>query len=75
LRVLRPGGVLIGADSLASDRLHHFHAQDTYNPVEAGSFMPRLQTLGFEKITVVVDGMMSFIAHKPGRQGPETACD
>jgi ubiquinone/menaquinone biosynthesis C-methylase UbiE len=65
LRVLRPGGVLIGADSLASDHLHHFHVEDTYNPVEVGSFLPRLQTIGFEKLTLVVDGMMSFIAHKP----------
>jgi SAM-dependent methyltransferase len=34
LRVLRPGGVLIGSDSLASNDLHHFHAGDTYNPVD-----------------------------------------
>lgn len=68
LRVLRPGGVLIGADSLASDHLHHFHVEDTYNPVEVGSFLPRLQTIGFEKITLIVDGMMSFIAHKAGEK-------
>jgi len=68
LRVLRPGGVLIGADSVASDALHHFHAGDTYNPVEVGSFLPRLQTIGFEKITLVVKSTMSFIAHKPRGQ-------
>jgi hypothetical protein len=34
-----------------------------------------LQTLGFEKITLVVDGMMSFIAHKPGGQVSEASCD
>ncbi len=68
LRVLRHGGVLVGADSLPSDRLHHFHVGDTYNPVDAGSFLPRLQTIGFERITIVVDGMMSFIAHKPDEQ-------
>jgi ubiquinone/menaquinone biosynthesis C-methylase UbiE len=73
LRVLRPGGVLIGADSLASDDLHHFHLGDTYNPVEVGSFLPRLQTIGFERITLVVDGMMTFIAHKPGEQGCATS--
>ena len=33
-RVLRPGGVLIGSDSLPSNDLHHFHDDDTYNPVE-----------------------------------------
>jgi SAM-dependent methyltransferase len=63
-RVLRPGGVLIGADSLASTDLHDFHIGDTYNPIEPSSVLPRLQTLGFRKITLVVDGMLSFIAHK-----------
>lgn len=36
LRVLRPGGVLVGADSLPSQSLHAFHEDDVYNPVEAG---------------------------------------
>jgi SAM-dependent methyltransferase len=75
LRVLRPGGVFIGADSLASDDLHHFHVEDTYNPVEVGSFLPRLQTIGFEKITLIVDGMLSFIAHKTGGHEGEASCD
>ena len=33
-RVLRPGGVLVGSDSLPSNDLHHFHVDDTYNPLE-----------------------------------------
>jgi SAM-dependent methyltransferase len=76
LRVLRPGGVLIGSDSLASTELHDFHVGDTYNPVEPSSVLPRLQTVGFRKITIVVEGKLSFIAHKPadgdgcGRQEP-----
>ena len=70
-RVLRPGGVLICSDSLASNDLHHFHEGDTYNPVEPTSVLARLQTLGFENITVVVDGMLKFIAHKPAGQQPE----
>jgi SAM-dependent methyltransferase len=65
-RVLRPGGVLIGSDSLASNDLHHFHTGDTYNPIEPASVLSRLQTLGFGKITIVVDGSLMFIAHKPG---------
>jgi SAM-dependent methyltransferase len=64
-RVLRPGGVLIGSDSLASNDLHHFHVDDTYNPVEPASVLSRLQTLGFDKITIVVDGALTFAAHKP----------
>lgn len=64
LRVLRPGGVLIGSDSLASNDLHHFHADDTYNPVEPASLLTRLQTLGFDKITITVDWSLKFVAHK-----------
>jgi ubiquinone/menaquinone biosynthesis C-methylase UbiE len=69
-RVLRPGGVLIGSDSLASTSLHDFHEGDTYNPVEPASLLPRLQTLGFGKITITVDGSLRFAAHKPS--GPES---
>jgi SAM-dependent methyltransferase len=63
-RVLRPGGVLIGSDSLASDGLHHFHEGDTYNPVEPAGLLTRLQTLGFAPITVIVDDSVLFIAGK-----------
>ena len=65
LRVLRRGGVLVGSDSLPSDELHHFHAADTYNPVEPASFLTRLLTLGYSKITIVADETMMFVAHKP----------
>ena len=33
-RMLKPGGVFIASDSLASNDLHHFHVDDTYNPIE-----------------------------------------
>ncbi len=68
LRVLRPGGFLIGSDSLASDDLHHFHADDTYNPIEPASLLTRLQTLGFAPITVMVTDSLLFIAGKPAEQ-------
>ena|SRR5579875_2825910 len=67
LRVLRPGGVLIGSDSLGSNDLHHFHVGDDYNPVEPASLFTRLQTLGFGKITITVDDTLTFAACKPGR--------
>ena len=70
LRVLRPGGVLIGSDSLASNDLHHFHADDTYNPVDPPWLLGRLQTLGFDQITVIVDGTLKFIARKPAGPDP-----
>ncbi len=65
LRVLRPGGVLIGSDGLPSDDRHRFHEADTYNPVEPGTLVTRLQTIGFDRITVNVDAALRFIAHKP----------
>jgi SAM-dependent methyltransferase len=70
LRVLRPGGVLIGSDSLGSNDLHHFHADDTYNPVDPAGLLGRLQTLGFENLTIMVDGSLMFVAHRPAAAGP-----
>jgi SAM-dependent methyltransferase len=66
LRVLRPGGIFIGSDSLASDDLHHFHVGDTYNPIEPASLLVRLLTIGFWPVTVTVTDSLLFIAGKPG---------
>lgn len=63
-RVLRPGGVLIGSDSMAGNDLHHFHAADTYNPVEPAALLTRLQTIGFARVTVTVDWTVKFVASK-----------
>jgi len=65
LRVLRRGGVLVASDSLPSDGLHGFHVDDTYNPIDPGSLIARLQAIGFDRITVVVEDILKFIAHKP----------
>jgi len=67
-RVLRPGGVLIGSDSLAGNDLHHFHADDTYNPVEPAALLTRLQTIGFARVTVTVDWTVKFVAAKAARE-------
>ncbi len=64
-RALRPGGTLIGFDSLASDRLHRHHEDDTYNPVEPASFLTRLQTIGFGEIMFEVGDRLLFRARKP----------
>ena len=63
-RVLRPGGTFVGSDSLASDGLHHFHEDDTYNPVEPAAFLTRLQTTGFTAITLRVADDLIFTARK-----------
>jgi ubiquinone/menaquinone biosynthesis C-methylase UbiE len=64
-RVLREGGRFMGSDSLASVNLHHFHAGDTYNPIEPATLLARLQTIGFDEINIDVADVLRFIAHKP----------
>jgi ubiquinone/menaquinone biosynthesis C-methylase UbiE len=71
-RVLRPGGAFVGSDSLASNNLHLFHAEDTYNPIDPASLLVRLQAAGFTSIVLIVDYDMRFVAKKP--DGAET-CD
>ena len=65
LRVLRPGGWLAGSDSLASDGLHHFHHDDTYNPAEPSTLLVWLRALGFAPITITVGDELMFTARKP----------
>ena len=68
-RVLRPGGTFLGSDSLPSDDLHQFHEGDTYNPVEPAAFLTRLQTTGFDAITLHVSYNLVFTARK-AEDGP-----
>jgi SAM-dependent methyltransferase len=68
LRVLKPGGVLIASDSVASDGLHHFHESDTYNPIDPGTVVTRLQTLGFGALTIMIDDRLKFVARKPAEE-------
>lgn len=65
LRVLRPGGVLVGSDSLASTGLHDFHVGDVYNPIDPSDLLSRLRTIGFGAVTVSVDERLTFRARKP----------
>lgn len=65
LRVLRPGGLLVGSDSLASTELHAFHVDDTYNPIDPSRLLVLLQVLGYTEITVSVDQDVRFTARKP----------
>lgn len=66
-RVLKPGGAFLASDSLPSDALHRFHAGDSYNPIDPGSLIARLQAIGFDRITVEVDGDLKFVARSPAR--------
>jgi SAM-dependent methyltransferase len=55
LRVLRPGGVLIASDSVASEDLERFHEDDTYNPIDPSTFAARLGRIGYVDVDVAVN--------------------
>jgi SAM-dependent methyltransferase len=51
-RVLRPGGLLIGTDAVASDTLDEFHEGDVYVPCDPDGMPERLRAAGFVDIRV-----------------------
>lgn len=65
VRVLRPDGVLVGSDSLASEDLRRFHDGDTYNPLPPAVLLGWLHELGCHRITVTVHEGLTFLAYKP----------
>jgi SAM-dependent methyltransferase len=65
-RLLRPGGILVGQDSLASDELRALHVDDTYVPVEPAGLAPRLEASGFADVVVDTNEYaVRFRARKP----------
>ncbi len=63
-RILRPGGVLVGADSLASQGLHEFHEGDAYNPIDPARLLVFLQAAGFGHVMVSAGEGLLFTARK-----------
>lgn len=55
-RVLRPGGLFVANDSVASKELADLHDGDVYNPVDPISVEHRLRKAGFERIAVRHNG-------------------
>jgi ubiquinone/menaquinone biosynthesis C-methylase UbiE len=51
-RVLRPGGVFVGSDSLQSLFMRMIHIGDTLVPVNPETFGARLEAAGFEAVVV-----------------------
>jgi ubiquinone/menaquinone biosynthesis C-methylase UbiE len=51
-RVLRPGGLLVGQDSIASDELRALHVDDTYVPIDPVGLGQRLTAAGFTSVDV-----------------------
>lgn len=67
-RLLRPGGVLAGQDSVASDELRALHVDDTYVPIDPDGLAPRLEGAGFVDVAVDTnEWAFRFRACKPVR--------
>lgn len=66
-RVLRPGGVFAGSDSIASDDLRGFHEGDIYTPVDPATLADRLSTVGFTDVKIqVASTWFAFSGSVPG---------
>jgi ubiquinone/menaquinone biosynthesis C-methylase UbiE len=65
-RVLQPGGVIAGVDSLSSPYMRFIHIFDTLVPVDPSTFPARLKTAGYEAIQVESNPQrFRFHARKP----------
>ncbi len=65
-RVLRPGAVFVGSDSLDSDGFRQLHIDDICVPVDPETFPARLSRAGFTDVTIEVDWRgMRFFTRKP----------
>jgi SAM-dependent methyltransferase len=51
-RVLRPGGLFVANDNVASDDLAALHTDDVYNPVDPATLAARLERAGFADVEV-----------------------
>lgn len=65
-RVLKPGGLFVGSDSLQSWRMRILHIGDTFVLVHPDTFGARLQAAGFEVLDIQKDAQaFRFRARRP----------
>jgi len=65
-RVLMPGGVFAGTDSMRSLLMRVFHIRDTMVLVDPATLPARLGSIGFEKVKVEIGtGRFRFSARRP----------
>ncbi len=66
-RVLRPGGLFIGVDSVDSIGFRSLHEDDICNPLDPGTLAAQLASGGFTAVEVeTADMRFRFSARKPG---------
>jgi SAM-dependent methyltransferase len=68
-RVLRPGGVFAGTDSLYSRSFRMLHLFDTMTVVDPGTFPKRLEAAGFDEVRVDVMKPYAFRFRAQKRRG------
>jgi SAM-dependent methyltransferase len=64
-RVLRPGGIYVGQESLDLEEIRRGHADDTFTPVAPEALADRLAAVGFGALTTDILGYhYRFVAWK-----------
>jgi ubiquinone/menaquinone biosynthesis C-methylase UbiE len=64
VRVVRPGGVIIGNDSLDSPEFREFHEGDICTPIDPAELPARLETAGLRDVRVSVNPYaFSFVGY------------
>ena len=66
-RVLQPGGVLIGADSLDDAEFREFHRDDVCVPVDPADLPGRLRRAGFADVNVGTSGQTLWFVARTAR--------
>lgn len=65
-RVIEPGGIFLGSDSLQSLFMHLIHIGDTLVPVEPDTFGARLEAAGFQVLEIAKNSdAFRFRARRP----------
>jgi SAM-dependent methyltransferase len=65
-RVLRPGGIFVGQESLDLEPIRAGHADDTFTPVDPDDLAHRLASVGFRKTRTDILGFhFRFVSQKP----------
>jgi SAM-dependent methyltransferase len=67
-RVLRPGGIFVGQESLDLEPIRAGHADDVFTPVDPDELAHRLASVGFRAIRTDILGFhFRFVSQKPSR--------
>ena len=65
-RVLQPGGVFLGTDAIDTEDTRSLHVDDIFVPVDPDTLARRLETAGFERVSVTVhDQGLRFAGSRP----------